>query len=68
LKKCLLGEAAQRLGKGCLLSVFEHMNSFHKDSVIYSKGPRFSEILLFKKAFRTSVIFSVPGDKGEAAF
>jgi hypothetical protein len=44
------------------------MNSFHKISLIYPEGPRFSEIPSFKKALRTSVVFSFPGNKREAAF
>jgi hypothetical protein len=43
------------------------MNGFQKNALIYPEGPGFPEIPLIKKALRTSVVFSLSGNKGKAA-
>jgi hypothetical protein len=68
LKEGLLGEGAQRLGKGCLLSILEPVNGLHKMSLIYAECPGFSEMPFFQKALGTGVVFSLPRNKGKAAF
>jgi hypothetical protein len=67
LKEGLLGKTAQRLSKRSLSSVLKEMNSLHKASIIYPKGPCPPEIPLFKKALGTGVAFPFPRNKREAA-